>query len=83
MATDLWQQLATEEVPPPPVEFDHQLHERVNKSLVSLQLIDLAVRAMPWAIFEFARAVLGLVAYSIAGRYPDRPDEKNTEEKQQ
>ncbi len=76
MATDLWQQLATEEVPPPPVEFDNQLHQRVNKSLVSLQLVDLAVRAMPWAIVEFARAVLGLVAYSIAGRYPDRPEEK-------
>jgi hypothetical protein len=63
-------------VPPPPVEFDRQLHQRVNKSLVSLQVIDLAVRAMPWAIVEFARAVLGLVAYSIAGRYPDRPEEK-------
>ena len=76
MATDLWQQLATEEVPPPPVEFDHQLHQRVNKSLVSLQLIDLAVRAMPWAIMQFARAVLGAIAFTIAGRYPDRPEEK-------
>lgn len=58
------------------MEFDHQLHERVNKSLVSLQVVDLAVRAMPWAMMHFARAVLGAVAFTISGRYPDRPEEK-------
>lgn len=76
MATDLWQQLASDEVPPPPVEFDHQLHERVNKSLVSLQVVDLAVRAMPWAMMHFARAVLGALVFTISGRYPDRAEEK-------
>ena len=69
MATNLLERLAELEVPPPPVQFDTQLHERVNRSLVRAQLVDLLVRGFPWAMLHFARAVVGLIAYTLTGRY--------------
>jgi hypothetical protein len=69
MATNLFEQLADLEVPPPPVQFDKQLHERVNRSLVVSQMIDLAVTGLPWALLHFARAFVGLIALTVSGRY--------------
>jgi hypothetical protein len=61
MAIDLFEQLADLEVPPAPSseEFDRQLHERVNRSLVTGQLIDLGVKGMPFALLHFVRALVG------------------------
>jgi hypothetical protein len=71
MATDLFERLAELEIPPPPDtdEFDRQLHERVNRSLVAGQLTDLVVGGLPWAIAHFARALVGLVTFTVTGRY--------------
>ncbi len=69
MAPDLFEQLAELEVPPPPAQFDAQLHERVNRSLVIGQFIDLAVKALPWAFVHFARAVVGAIVFTLSGRY--------------
>jgi hypothetical protein len=69
MATNLFEQLADLEVPPPPAQFDKQLHERVNRSLVASQMIDLAVKGLPWALLHFARAFVGFVAFTFSGRY--------------
>jgi hypothetical protein len=69
MATNLFDRLADLEVPPPPARFDEQLHERVNRSLVATQFLDLAVKALPWALLHFARAVVATIAYSLIGRY--------------
>ena len=69
MATDLFDQLADMDVPPPPARFDQQLHERVNRSLIIGQMIDLVVSAVPWALGQFARAFVGLVLYTLTGRY--------------
>ena len=69
MAPDLLEQLADVEVPPPPAAFDHQLHDKVNRTLVATQFADLLVSGFPWATAQFARALLGLVAFSVTGRY--------------
>jgi hypothetical protein len=72
MASNLLDQLAELEVPPPPAHFDQQLHDRVNRSLVISQFADLAVSGLPWALLQFARAFVGLIAFSITGRYENK-----------
>jgi hypothetical protein len=69
MATNLFERLADLEVPPPPIQFGKQLHERVNRSLVASQMVDLAVKGLPWALLHFARALVGLIALTVTGRY--------------
>ena len=46
MASNLLEQLAEVEVPPPPDHFDKQLHARVNRTLVAAQFVDLAVSGL-------------------------------------
>ena len=74
MATDFLEQLAEMEVPELPDHFDRQLHQRVNRSLLLQQLLELAVSGLPWAALQFARALLGLLVYTATGRFPeDKP----------
>jgi hypothetical protein len=78
MATDLFDRLAELEVPPPPEadEFDRQLHQRVNRSLVAGQLTDLVVGGLPWALVHFLRALVGLATFTCTGRYDNKTDHK-------
>jgi hypothetical protein len=71
--TNLLEQLADLEVPPPPAHFDKQLHERVNRSLITWQLVDLAVNGLPWALLHLTRAVVGFVSFTLTGRYDRKP----------
>jgi len=72
--TDLLEKLAEWEVPPPPAQFDAQLHERVNRSLVVWQFVDLLLHGLPWAAAHFSQALMGLIIYTVTGRYP--PDRR-------
>ncbi len=65
MATDLFDQLADLEVPPPPERFDQQLHDGVNRSLVVGQFVDLVLVAVPFAIVHFARRVAGMAIFTV------------------
>lgn len=78
MATDLFERLAELEVPPPPEaeQFDRQLHQRVNRSLVTAQFTDLVVGGLPFAVLHFARALVGLLAFTITGRYDSKTKNK-------
>jgi hypothetical protein len=70
MAPDFLEQLAEQDVPPPPSsEFGRQLHQRMNRDLAIVQLIELLVVVLPAALFEFARALSGLVRFSFGGKY--------------
>jgi len=69
MSPNLFDRLAELDVPPPPVQFDQQLHQRVNRSLVVGQLVDLLVGAFPWAAGHFAKALLGAILFTVTGRY--------------
>jgi hypothetical protein len=71
MNADFLEQLAQLDVPEPPAEFDRQLHERVNRSLVVQHVMDLVLGAAPWALAQFARAVAGAVVFSVGGDYPE------------
>jgi hypothetical protein len=78
MIDDLLEQLAHLEVQPPPAAFDRELHERVNRSLLTQHLLDLCFGALPWAVAHFARAVAALAAFTLCGRYGNerRKDER-------
>lgn len=68
MSDDLLQQLADHEVPPVPETFDENLHGRVNRTLLSRDLVDLGLRATPWAMGIFAQAVVDLLGFTVSGR---------------
>lgn len=67
MATDFFEQLANQAIPPVPESFDRQLNERVNRALLWQQIIDFATRAVPYAIGQFGLAVWGAVCITLAG----------------
>jgi hypothetical protein len=73
MASDLLEQLAQLEVPPPPAELNQQVHQRVNRSLLVLHVLDLGLRAMPWAMWQLSQALIAGVIRTALGRWPDRP----------
>jgi hypothetical protein len=78
MADNFLEQLGELEVPPPPAQFDSQLHDRVNESLLGLQLTELIVHVMPLAIAEMARAFAGFITLTLTGRYEvERQDRRN------
>jgi len=76
----LLEQLAQLEVPAPPPQFDRQLHARLNRTLVVQHLADLALRIMPGAMTEMAKAAFALAVYSLAGRFDLRVAEKRKKE---
>jgi hypothetical protein len=80
MVNDFFEQLAETEIPPPPAGFDRQLHQRVNRSLLMVQLMDLVFGALPWAVGHMARAFIGLVTLTITGKFETNPN-KNSDPK--
>ena len=68
MNEKLLERLAEWEVPPPPEHFDRELHHRVNDSLTALQIVDFAVRAIPYALLHFAQALAGAMRFTVTGR---------------
>jgi hypothetical protein len=73
MPSDLFEKLSQVPVPPPPAELDRAVHERVNRALLSAQLFDFAISAVPLAAWHLARAIGGLIALTVTGRFPPGP----------
>ncbi len=69
MARDIFEQLADWQVPPPPEKLDDQVHERVNRQLVILHMVDLALRGLPWAMWHFGRAMLAALVLTVTGKW--------------
>jgi hypothetical protein len=69
MAPDFLEQLADLDVPPPPSTFGEELHGRMNRGLITLQIIELVTLVFPAAVFELARALTGLVRFTLSGKY--------------
>jgi len=69
MATDLLEQLAKAEIPPVPETLDRQVHQRLNYTLLVLHVLDFMLRAVPYALLHFFRAVVGLVGYSLTSKF--------------
>ena len=69
MENHLLEQLGEVEVPPLPKDFDRQVHSRLNSRLLVAHLADLALRGLPTAVMHFAWAWVGLVRFSLTGRF--------------
>ncbi len=86
MPEDLLQQLANVEVPPAPKDIDRRVHRRLNGLLLWGHLGDLLLRGLPFALACFAEAVIGLLSYSLSGRFPSGrevpPDENAADDGQ-
>ncbi len=76
MANNLLDQLNESEVPPPPREMTRDVHERLNQWLVFAQTADLVLRAFGYAAAYFGEAVLGMISYSLTGKFPPRDEHR-------
>lgn len=65
----LLQQLSALPAPPAPAarQFDRVLHERINKRLLVGQMLDLGLRALPYAALHLGLAVVGAIQLTITG----------------
>ena len=72
MPDDLLEQLTKSEVPPVPESLDRQVHRRLNRTLLVIHILDFVLRGIPYAALQLARAVMGLVAFSLTGAFPGR-----------
>lgn len=70
MNTDLFDELATGEVPPLPVDFDRSVHQRLNRVLVFSQAAEVVFQVLPYALAHFGQALMGLAAFTLSGRNP-------------
>lgn len=66
MSQDLFEQLAARDVPPPPEQFNRQLHGRLNMVLSGVHLLEFVCRAAPLAAWEMAAGLCA--AFCRAGR---------------
>jgi hypothetical protein len=76
MPQNLLEELTRAEVPPPPVNMQRQVHERLNHWLATGQLFELVVPAFAYAAYHFAAAIAGAAAFSLTGKFPETRDDR-------
>ena len=72
MATDLLDQLADRDVPPPPEVLDRAVHDEINRTLLWQQAAELCLKATPWVLGHFVQAAVGVIRYTLTGRHTPR-----------
>jgi hypothetical protein len=70
MNFDLFAKLADKDVPPVPADFDRQVHTRLNDSLLGVHVTEFLFQVVPYALWHFAQAAIGLVVLSLSGGFP-------------
>ena len=70
---NLLDQMRQQEVPRPPAQLRKQVRERMNASLLLLQLADLALRGLPYAMLEMGKAPRASLRFTLSGAYQPRP----------
>jgi hypothetical protein len=66
---DILLQLAEKDVPPVPEEFDVRVHERLNSTLLLIQILELTWSMLPRAMFAMLRSVMHLMLFTIFGQH--------------
>ncbi len=72
MTQNLLDQLADVEIPPPPDNFDRNVHERLNGRLLLMHTFEFATSVFLYAIITFAQALFAAATFSLSGQYEDR-----------
>lgn len=70
MSHDLLEQLSAGDVPPPPADFDREVHRRLNRALTAGHMVEFAFEVVPYALGHLAAALLGFVVFTLSGRFP-------------
>ncbi len=70
MSSDLFSDLAEEEVPPLPTDLMPQVHERLNGMLLYSHLCDFVISALPFAVMHFSKTLGGLIFHCFLGDFP-------------
>ena len=78
MATDLFDELAISDIPPPPPQLERRVHARLNRALLVHQLLDFVVGLGPYLAVHLAQAAGAVLHYTFFGRYPRRPGGNKT-----
>ena len=69
MSIDQFDQLAHEEVPAPPQEFDQGVHHRVNRILLVGHLTGFALQVAPYVAWHLSKAAYGWLHLTVTGSY--------------
>ncbi len=72
MSFNLLDQLSRQDIPEPPPKLRQSVRSQMNSTLVLLQVLDLLLRGMPFALLHFAKAVAGLLLFTLTGTYEPR-----------
>ena len=72
MATDVFDQLAENQIPQPPEKFDQEVHIRLNRTLLAVQLFELCTQCLPWLLKHFGQAVAGTIRYTLTGSFDNK-----------
>lgn len=73
MSNNLLDQLSEVEVPSPPENFDSQVHDRLNGRLLLMQLVELALRGLPYAFLHMTQAIFSAIRFTLTGSHEDPP----------
>jgi len=81
--SDLFDQLSDVPAPPPPpASLNRRVHDRLNSVLAVLHVVEFFVRAVPYAMFWFARGIGGWVYVALMGQHAvenQRPENLRSE----
>lgn len=66
----VWDQLGSQPVPDRPAEFPRRVHERLNRHLTVIHVVEFVTRVLPFAFFHLSQSIAGTVWFSLTGRYP-------------
>lgn len=73
MPNNLLEQLGEQDVPRPPRNLRANVRERMNATLVFLQMLDLLLRGVPYCLWHFGAAVTGLIFMTLTGNHEPPP----------
>lgn len=71
----IWDELGEQPVPERPAEFRHRVHDRLNRQLTVVHLVEFMVRVLPFAFFHLSQSLAGAVWFSLTGQYPTQGTE--------
>lgn len=79
MVRNVLNELAQQEIPPPPLDLPQEVHHRLNDRLVFWHLADLVMCGIPYALVLFMKALFSAVLVSLSGKPPSDSQSKGTQ----
>lgn len=66
---DPLERLAEIDVPPPPIQFDRSVHQRLNQALIIIHFVEFVFRAAPFGIKIFAQTFWAFLRFTLRGSF--------------